>query len=115
MGRPVIHWEINSKNAKKLHGFYAKAFEWNVDELDADYAWVDTKTDEGIDGGIAQVDDEDPVGITIYVQVDDIEAALAKIEKLGGTIIVPPTEMPEGNLLAVFADPEGNHVGLVQD
>ena len=49
--------------------------------------------------------------MTVYVQVDDVAAALAKAEALGGKTQVPPVEIPPGTF-AWFTDPDGNTVGL---
>jgi predicted enzyme related to lactoylglutathione lyase len=51
--------------------------------------------------------------VTFYVEVDDPSAYLKKVAELGGTTIVPPTEIPQfGLTFAFFADPEGHVVGL---
>jgi predicted enzyme related to lactoylglutathione lyase len=47
-----------------------------------------------------------------YVGVDDVEAALAKAESLGGSRVFGPMEVPDGPTIGHFADPEGNVVGL---
>jgi len=49
----------------------------------------------------------------VYAQVDDLQAALERAERLGGKTILPPTEVPGGPKLAMFADPAGNVTGLV--
>jgi uncharacterized protein len=115
MGRPVVHWEINAKEAKKLSRFYAQLFEWQLDESDPSQTFVDTESELGIDGSVSQTEPGDPVGLTFYVHVSDIEAALAKVQKLGGRVAMEPVETDDGVILAVFEDPEGNQIGLVQD
>ncbi len=49
MGKPVVHWEIGGKDARKLQEFYAKLFAW---EINTNYPWNCGKTDTGGDGGI---------------------------------------------------------------
>lgn len=47
--------------------------------------------------------------------VDDLAAALAKIESLGGTTAMPPMDIPDGSVsIAMFRDPAGNLIGLVK-
>jgi len=47
------------------------------------------------------------------MRVDDLDAYLDKAEQLGGTRVLPPTDLPEGfGRIAVFTDPDGNQVGL---
>ena len=48
----------------------------------------------------------------VYVGTDDIEASLAKAESLGGSTIVPKTEIPGQGWFAVFTDPTGNRMAL---
>ena len=49
----------------------------------------------------------------IYMRVDDLDGCLNQAERLGGQRMVPPTDLPGGfGRFAVFADPDGNAVGL---
>jgi predicted enzyme related to lactoylglutathione lyase len=52
---------------------------------------------------------------TFYVEVPDVEAALAKAESLGGTRMMGPDKVPEANIeIGLFTDPEGHVIGLVK-
>ena len=113
MPNPVIHWEITGKDAPKLQQFYADLFGWNVNsDNPMNYGLVDTQTEEGINGGIAN-EGEAATRVTIYVQVNDLQAHLDKAESLGGKTILPPTVIPDTVTLAMFTDPEGNIMGMV--
>ena len=68
----------------------------------------------GINGGIGGCNGE-PNRVTFYAQVDDLQAYLSKAESLGGTTVLPPTEIPDVVTIAMFSDPEGNVIGLVKD
>ena len=76
------------------------------------YSMFDTGHEIG--GGIGPTQGPDvPGGITMYAKVDDLQAYLDKAEKLGGTTVVPPTELPgDYGSFAVFSDPDGNNFGL---
>ena len=50
----------------------------------------------------------------VYVEVDDLQAYLDKIESLGGKTVVPITEIPNVVMFAHFTDPVGNLMGLVK-
>ena len=114
MPNPVVHWEIQAKDTKKLQGFYADLFDWHVDANNPmSYGFVDTHTEEGINGGIPPADG--PNKIIIYIQVDDLQAYLKKAESLGGKTVQEPTEIPGMVTLATFSDPEGNLIGLVKE
>ena len=46
------------------------------------------------------------------MEVDDVEAGLAKAESLGGTRVMGPMDIPSGQI-ALFTDPEGHQIGLM--
>jgi hypothetical protein len=81
---------------------------------DAEYATIDTGAGpDGLGGGLGRMV-EGPDDVIVYVEVDDPEATLARIEAAGGTVVVPVTEVPGMVTFARFADPRGNVVGLVK-
>jgi len=49
-----------------------------------------------------------------YIGTDDVGASTDRIERLGGTVQVPPTEIPNVSRFSVLADPQGAPVGLLQ-
>lgn len=113
MGQPVVHFEITARNGKRLQDFYAKLFGWKIDASNPmNYGIVDTQSEGGIGGGIGPTDGES--GVTFYIEVDDPQAYVDRIESAGGKTVVPVTEIPGMVTFAQFADPEGNVVGLVK-
>jgi predicted enzyme related to lactoylglutathione lyase len=48
-----------------------------------------------------------------YIEVDDIDAYVAKVEELGGTIIAPPEDIPNVGRVCMISDPEGAPVCLM--
>jgi predicted enzyme related to lactoylglutathione lyase len=46
--------------------------------------------------------------------VPDLEASLEFIERLGGKRVLDPFAVPDGPTYALFADPDGNVVGLAR-
>ena len=112
MPNPVVHWEIQTKNAKNTQKFLADLFGWHVDANNPmDYGIVDTH-DKGINGGIAEA--QGPQQVVLYIEVDDLQAYLDKAESLGGKTVVPITEVPGVVTFAMFSDTEGNTIGLVK-
>lgn len=115
MNNPVVHFEIRSQDPAALHEYYTKLFDWQVQHHEAiDYRVVSTKGEGdpvGINGGIGASGGA-PNSVTFYVQVDDIKERLKKAIELGGTEIVPVTTIPGSVTFAMFADPQGNCVGL---
>ncbi len=51
--------------------------------------------------------------VTIYVEVPDVEAALASAEKLGGTRMMGPDKVMDGLTIGLFQDPEGHTIGVL--
>jgi predicted enzyme related to lactoylglutathione lyase len=51
-------------------------------------------------------------GVTVYIEVDDLQQSLRKVEALGGSVLQQPMEIPGYTTVARFADPEGNAIGL---
>ncbi|MCM4084400.1 VOC family protein [Paractinoplanes hotanensis] len=113
MADPVVHWEIGGRDLTALSAFYSKAFGWTVRENQPGYAMVQP-VDGGLGGGLMQSREGMPPYVTIYVQVDDLENALRLVSELGGATLVPPTPISTESSFALFRDPEGNAVGLLQ-
>ncbi len=113
MGQPVVHWEIQAKDGKKLQDFYTNLFDWKANFEEAmNYSVFESGGDGGIGGGIATVEDT-PTFLTFYVQVDDLQAYLNKAEGLGAKTLMPPMEVPGAGIsVALFSDLEGNTIGL---
>jgi uncharacterized protein len=114
MGKPVVHFEISGRDGPALQSFYADLFEWHIDSNNPmGYGMVDTQGGPiGINGGITT--SEQGPSTCVYIAVDDPQTYLNRIEAAGGKTVLPVTEMPMVTL-AIFADPEGNIVGLVKD
>jgi predicted enzyme related to lactoylglutathione lyase len=112
MGEPVVHWQILTEDPEQLAEFYTSLFDWSsAKDPEGGSTYVHTNTDEGILGGISQ--HEGYGGVTFYVRVDDLDDYLARATELGGEVQMPPTEAGDVRL-AVFADPRGNSVGLIE-
>jgi predicted enzyme related to lactoylglutathione lyase len=114
MGDPVVHFEIVGKDPQALQRFYNDAFGWRMEGGLPTYRMAYTDGEGGIDGGVGAAPDGAASRVTIYVQVNDLDAALRKIEGLGGRRVVEPTDVPDGPIFALFTDPAGNLVGLLQ-
>ena len=116
MGQPVAFFEVVSAEPERAQKFYAELFGWEVaapPEMGG-YALVDTGAGEaGVSGGIGPSQAPGDTGVKIYMRVDDLDRYLARAEELGGTRLVSPMDLPgDYGRIAVFADPDGNPVGL---
>jgi uncharacterized protein len=124
MGQPVIHFEVIGRDPETLRSYYGELFGWEFDTSGpvsnavaeaGNYGFVDANTSGdgvGINGGVGG--GTDYVGhVTFYVGVPDVEAALQKAERLGGSRTMGPDQAPGTNLVVGhFTDPEGHLIGL---
>jgi predicted enzyme related to lactoylglutathione lyase len=113
MTHPVIHFEILGKDGAALQAFYQSAFDWAVDASNPMNYGMVSAVPGGIAGGVAASMDGAPM-VTVYIEVDDLQAALDRVGELGGTTAMPPMDVPGGPKIAQFKDPEGNLIGLVK-
>jgi uncharacterized protein len=122
MGQPVIHFEVMGKDSEKLRTYFSELFGWEFGDVmgPASYAVVqrdgNTNADgAGIGGGVGTAPEGYDGHVTFYVEVPDVEAALAKAESLGGTRMMGPDKVPGADIeIALFTDPEGHVIGLVK-
>ena len=113
MGAPVVRFEIMGGSGSQLEEFYRELFGWKIDsDNPMKYGIVDTGSPQGINGGVGASQDAGR-RVSVYIQVENLDAALAKAEKLGGKTILPPSQVPGGPKLAMLADPAGNVTGLL--
>jgi uncharacterized protein len=120
MGQPVVHFEIIGKDGDKLKSYYSELFGWEIDsDNQMGYGVVqrDGNTNDdgaGIGGGVAGGPEGYDGHVTFYIEVPDVEAALAKAESLGGSRVMGPDEVMEGLVIGLFNDPEGHQIGVVK-
>jgi len=100
---PIVFFDIAGPDAAKLKTFYASMFGWGIDAANA----IDT-------GALKGTLREDPAEKIIYIGVPDIDAKLDEIKKSGGTVAMPRMVIPNVVTFALFTDPAGNRMGLVE-
>ena len=120
MGQPVVHFEVMGKDGDRLRGYYSELFGWEIDANNPmNYGTIQREGNTsahgiGIGGGIGQTPKATTVHVTFYVEVPDVEAALAQAESLGGARMMGPDVVTEGVEIGLFNDPEGHVVGVVK-
>lgn len=117
----VVHFEIPFDDGDRARSFYKDAFGWDVSEMpEMSYTMVTSgpsgdrgPTESGyINGGMAQREAGKFASPVITVAVESIDAALEKIEGLGGSTLVPRESVGGMGFSASFKDSEGNVMGL---
>jgi predicted enzyme related to lactoylglutathione lyase len=109
----VAWFEVTGKDGKKLQDFYAGLFDWKIDANNPMAYGMTDASETGIGGGISASQDGSS-NVTFYVTVPDLQAALEKAGELGGKTVMGPMDVPDGPTIAMFADPEGNVIGLMK-
>jgi hypothetical protein len=112
MSNIICHLEIPTTDVKKSGEFYRKLFDWKIDySFGKDYAIFSTGEGQ-LGGGLDRRDKITPGNIIIYILVDDVDAMLAKAEKLGAKKVKEKTEIPNVGWFGLFTDLDGNIIGL---
>jgi predicted enzyme related to lactoylglutathione lyase len=120
VGNPVVHFELAAADHDLLVAFYGNLFDWRLRSLsNGGYTIIDTCAGHGINGGIAR-SQPGRSWSTFYVEVADLQETLDKVSSLGGTTIMPVTELAGPDLadtvrIAMFSDPDDLPVGIVQE
>ena len=115
MGNPVVHWEMMSSDPAKIGEFYAKVFDWNVKHMpELKYRIVETGGEGGINGGITKPEHPEPWPgkLTMYINVEDLDAYRKRVVDAGGKIMIEEMEVPGMGSFSLFTDPDGRMMGL---
>jgi len=110
--RNVVHVEIPAANVEAAGKFYADLFGWKIQSMsEMNYTMWEAEDHTG--GGFTEVSAENPAGqVLVYIASDDIEADLKNVEKLGGKVLRPKTEITGMGWFGIFQDPTGNVLAL---
>lgn len=120
----VTWFELPADDTARAGGFYSKVFGWKTSDMGGGSLMaLTTPSDEqgnpqepgAINGDISPKSEgfDRP---TIVITVEDINAKIKLAEEAGGTVVLPPTEMPEmGMIWALVSDTEGNTIGVLQN
>jgi uncharacterized protein len=108
----VFSWaELATPDVEGAKKFYSDLLGWTtepgpVEEMK--YTLVKAG-DERVGGimGVKCGECEIPPHWGIYITVDDVDATARKAEAIGGTVVVPPTDIPKVGRFSVIKDPQG--------
>ena len=115
MPNPVVHFEVVSPDRETAQKFYSGLFDWKLDTNNPDHYGMVDDEGHGIAGGIGGTPEGAPGHATFYVQVKNLQETLDKAENLGGKTVMPPMDIPDMVKMALFSDPDGNVIGLVEE
>ena len=111
-----IHIEIPADDLERARRFYEGAFGWDVGTSEGfqDYLVYRTTGEHPVGGGIGKRGVNVAATIVNYVEVDSIEASVARIRELGGGVSGEKLEVPGMGWWIAVTDSEGNAFALFQ-
>lgn len=120
MPRPV-HFEIHADDLDRAQLFYETLFGWKFSAVpNSNFRLIGTGAGPGIDGGLMKRRGPAPKGgepLNSWVctlDVDDVDAYVARAEAGGGALALPKMAIPGVGWLAYIKDSEGNILGMMQ-
>lgn len=109
----VAHWQLISRDPARTAAFYGDLFSWTVSD-DNGMGYRTIGTGGGVDGGVWPSPPDGPEAVQLYIEVPDIDAALARALELGGRVLMPVQTLPDGDMMALAMDPLGRPFGLMK-
>jgi predicted enzyme related to lactoylglutathione lyase len=113
---PIVYFDIAAPDLKSQAAFYHAVFDWDFAPDGRVTVPVNSPAPGALEGTLRQENGtgEPPTERVIYVGVPDIPATLAKVIANGGSVVFGRTVVPGVVILALFKDPAGNRMGIVE-
>lgn len=123
---PVVHFEMPYRDRERAACFYSEVFGWETQMLGPEmgnYLLVTTAITDArpgapagaINGGLFPFKPDWPAQYpSIVIAVEDIDAAMKRVEKAGGDVLGEPMEVPGVGQYVAFLDTEGNRSSILQ-
>jgi hypothetical protein len=110
----ISHIEFPADDVERAKRFYGAIAGWEFGPMEGlpDYWLFRTNADAG--GGLGKRGETVGNVVRVYIDVDDLDAAIAAAEANGGSVVTPPSPVPGQGRFAALLDPEGNEVGLFE-
>jgi uncharacterized protein len=114
--------ELNTRDINAAHTFYGEVFHWGVNETDFESQDGPGKYTEWQNGGraiggamtmVSAVPEQVPAHWLIYFAVDDCDAACTRAAELGGSVMVPAMDIPQGRM-AILTDNQGAAFAIIK-
>jgi len=114
----IQHIDIPCKDLERIRKFYSDVFGWTSEvpaDICSNYALWKTPAEEAAAGGGFYIFEGDipPKGISLHINVEDIDSTLETVKKHGGSVTKEKFLIHETvGYNAFFKDTEGNEMGL---
>jgi predicted enzyme related to lactoylglutathione lyase len=99
--------DLTTPDVATAADFYRGLFGWRIEDIPGSGGYHVIYVGDRSNGGLSSFGSEQaPPSWTPYFGTDDVDAAAARVQELGGRVLVPRQEMPQG-AFAVVADAQG--------
>lgn len=109
--------ELMTTDVQGAKAFYGALLGWGMQDVNL----------TGMDYTLLKLGDKEIGGIMVipgqaagmpptwgaYVTVNNVDALLGRVEKLGGKVCLPPQDIPDVGRFAVIQDPQGAMLSLI--
>ena len=113
MPNPVTRLQIVAQVPERVAAFYRNVFGWKVNVANAlGYRELMSGKPNGIDGGVWPNAPGAPNLVQLFIEVDDVDAYVARAQKAGASVLVPPAQLPDGDRMAILLDVAGLSFGV---
>jgi uncharacterized protein len=104
----IVHFEIPSDDIERSKKFYNELFGWKIEKWPGlsegmEYWLITTVDDKGnkaLGGGMMKRQSPQQEGIN-YFDVKSVQESSAKVEQLGGKVVIPKSPVPGMGYMAV--------------
>ncbi len=111
--------ELITTDLRSAKAFYGELLGWTFTETKTIYGnlYLVAHREGTIVGGMMLKNGNVPDDVIPcwdpYITVDDVEASAKRVKKLGGEVILPPTDIPKVGRFCVIKDPQGISLNLI--
>jgi uncharacterized protein len=108
-----IWYELMTSDPDAAQAFYTQVVGWSAaayplpDGSEGEYRVFAAPDGEGVGGMMKSPDGGPATAWFSYIGVDDVDAAVARIQAAGGKVLMPPTTVEGVGRLALLDDPQG--------
>ena len=111
MSNRIVHFDIGCRDKQATGAFYSGVFGWEIGPGANEFALAIEGA--GLHGQIVALGHEPHNYVMVYVEVENIEAAVAAAEAEGGGKVIGPVPLGGGRRFAWLRDPEATLVGVI--
>lgn len=117
-GSRFVWYELATSDVESAKAFYAGVVGWGTAEMPGSVYTQFTAGDAPVAGLMKLTPNARRAGALPqwigFVGVEDVDVAAGRVQRLGGTVLVPPANVPNITQFSVIADPQGAPLALVK-